>query len=61
VDGGGCRPPPFSFTTSPADPRVAGVPKSLYLRVEFTLASADGVSSPVLRGYNVEWDGSGIN
>ncbi|MEW6434297.1 MAG: hypothetical protein AB1730_22585 [Myxococcota bacterium] len=50
------------FTTSPTDLKAAGVPKTKFLRVEFVLRSADGRSTPVLRGFNLVWAcGGGIN
>ncbi|MDP3237885.1 MAG: hypothetical protein Q8N26_34160 [Myxococcales bacterium] len=41
------------FTTSPIDLMAQGVVKRKYLRVEFTLASADRVTTPVLRQFQV--------
>lgn len=49
------------FTTPPADLVQAGVPRTKYLRVEFVLRSADGMSTPVLRGFNLSWMCGGIN
>ncbi len=47
------------FTTSPTDLAAAGVPPARYLRVEFVLASTDGLSTPVLKGFNVQWNCAG--
>ncbi len=44
------------FTTSPADLRAAGVPKSRYLRVEFVLRSDDRQLSPKLKSFNVNYE-----
>jgi hypothetical protein len=41
------------FTTSPVDLRAQGVVPRKYLRVEFTLASADRQTTPVLRSFQV--------
>lgn len=41
------------FTMSPVDLRAQGVVPRKYLRVEFTLASADRVTTPVLRQFQV--------
>lgn len=41
------------FTTSPVDLRAQGVVPRKYLRVEFTLASADRLTTPVLRSFQV--------
>lgn len=49
------------FTTQPVDLVQAGVPRTRFLRVEFTLRSVDGQSTPVLRGFNVKWACGGIN
>ncbi len=49
------------FTTSPADLVQAGVPRTRFLRVEFGLRSVDGMSTPVLRGFNLTWLCGGIN
>lgn len=49
------------FTTSPVDLVFAGVPASRFLRVEFVLRSVDGMTSPVLRGFNVNWQCGSIN
>ncbi len=49
------------FTTSPVDLVQVGVPHTKYLRVEFVLRSADGQTSPVLRGFDVKWLCGGIN
>ena len=47
--------------TSPADLVQAGVPRTRFLRVEFGLRSVDGMSTPVLRGFNLTWLCGGIN
>jgi hypothetical protein len=49
------------FTTSPVDLVNAGVPRTRFLRVEFVLRSVDGMTSPVLRGFDVKWACGGIN
>ena len=49
------------FLTQPVDLVQAGVPHTRFLRVEFTLRSVDGMSTPVLRGFNVKWACGGIN
>lgn len=41
------------FTTSPVDLQAQGVVKRKYLRAEFTLSSADRVTTPVLRSFQV--------
>lgn len=41
------------FSTSPVDLRAQGVVPRKYLRVEFTLASADRVTTPVLKSFQV--------
>lgn len=48
------------FTSSPADLESSLVPKKPYLRVEFVLTSNDGMTTPVLKGFNVKWGCGGI-
>ncbi len=50
-----------AFTSSPVDLVQAGVPRTKYLRVEFVLRSVDGMTTPVLRGFNLTWLCGGIN
>jgi hypothetical protein len=43
------------FTMSPADLDAAGVPHGLMARVTFVLLSMNGMSTPVLTGFDVYW------
>ncbi len=43
------------FTTSPVDLKAAGVPKARFIRVEFVLLSMNGMASPVLKSFDVNW------
>jgi hypothetical protein len=43
------------FTSSPVDLEAAGVPHALYARVQFVLLSMNGMSTPVLTGFDVYW------
>ena len=40
---------------SPVDLKAAGVPKARFLRVEFVLTSNNGMSTPVLKAFDVNW------
>ena len=43
------------FTTTPLDLAAAGIPKNRWIRVEFVLQSANGTSTPVLKGFDLNW------
>jgi streptogramin lyase len=43
------------FTTSPLDLLPAGIPKARFMRVEFVLLSTNGMSTPVLKGFDLNW------
>ena len=43
------------FTASPVDLVAAMIPKARFIRVEFVLQSTNGMSTPVLKAFDVTW------
>jgi hypothetical protein len=43
------------YTMSPLNLAQAMIPKARWIRVEFVLSSTNGTSTPVLKGFDLNW------